>query len=345
MGWVEPGCTRSQADAAARVLMKKDAAGEDERAVALALVNQWRMAHNFPLNTFQVNLRNASRSLDGAAIVAQRIKRMASIEAKLSRQPSLRLSQMQDLGGCRAVLDSIALVRELESYYLRRSRIKHELRRHDDYISDPRESGYRGVHLVYSYYSDRNAVFNDLKIEMQLRSRRQHAWATAVETVGTFVQQALKSSMGDEEWLRFFELMASEIAISERSPVVPNTPADRARLRREIKALATRLDVVGRLQGYNGALRLVEHPELRNSDYYLLELYPEEPSITVTGFQQSDLSEAAVMYADAERAAAARGGDAVLVSVGSLEVLRRAYPNYFADTAVFVNLVNAAIGE
>jgi hypothetical protein len=41
-------------------------------------------------------------------------------------------------------------------------------------------------------------IYNDLKIEMQLRSQYQHAWATAVETVGTFIGQALKSSIGPE---------------------------------------------------------------------------------------------------------------------------------------------------
>ena len=43
-------------------------------------------------------------------------------------------------------------------------------------------SGYRGVHLIYRYNSDRKTEYNTLLIEMQLRSQLQHAWATAVET-------------------------------------------------------------------------------------------------------------------------------------------------------------------
>ena len=88
----------------------------------------------------------------------------------------------------------------------------------DDYISAPKASGYRGVHLMYRYKSDKKkTIYNDLKIEMQIRSRYQHAWATAVETVGIFVGQALKTSMGDDRWLRFFALMGSAIAIREKT--------------------------------------------------------------------------------------------------------------------------------
>ena len=123
----------------------------------------------------------------------------------------MKLSQMQDLGGCRAVMDNVGAVRRLVGYYQKESGIKHELAKLDDYIAAPQESGYRGVHLVYRYYSDKKpkAMYNGLKIEMQLRSQYQHAWATAVETVGAFIGQALKSSMGDKEWRRFFSLMGS----------------------------------------------------------------------------------------------------------------------------------------
>ncbi len=60
-----------------------------------------------------------------------------------------------------------------------------------------------GCYLIYRYFSDRQTKYNTLKVELQLRSQLQHAWAAAVETVGAFVQQALKSSLGEEEWLRF----------------------------------------------------------------------------------------------------------------------------------------------
>jgi ppGpp synthetase/RelA/SpoT-type nucleotidyltranferase len=110
---------------------------------------------------------------------------------------------MQDIGGCRAVLRSVERVNQLYDYY-KSSQVKHRIIHADNYINNPKDSVYRGIHLIWRYHSDRSEDYNDLKVEMQLRSTIQHAWATAVETVGTFVQQALKSSQGEENWLRFF---------------------------------------------------------------------------------------------------------------------------------------------
>jgi len=106
-------------------------------------------------------------------------------------------SQMQDIGGCGAVVSSVQAVRLLHERY-KRSEIKHKLLSTDDYIAAPKTSGYRSLHLVYSYFSDRKKTHNGLRIEVQIRSSLQHAWATAVETVGTFIRQALKSSLGEK---------------------------------------------------------------------------------------------------------------------------------------------------
>jgi hypothetical protein len=69
---------------------------------ALDVINNWRSAHGYPLNTLQVNLRGAVRRFDRSFLVAQRTKRLVSITAKLVRFPKMKLSQMQDIGGCRA---------------------------------------------------------------------------------------------------------------------------------------------------------------------------------------------------------------------------------------------------
>ncbi|MGN6268259.1 MAG: RelA/SpoT domain-containing protein [Sphingomonas sp.] len=161
-----------------------------------------------------MGLRRRSQRIDHKAIVAQRIKRLSSIELKLKLKTSMKLTQMQDIGGCRSILKDVKSARALVESY-RSSDIKHKLLTEDDYISNPKPSGYRGIHLVYSYLSDRKDTYNGLKIELQIRSQLQHAWATAVEVVGTMIDQALKSSLGDEGWLRFFQLMSSEIARTE----------------------------------------------------------------------------------------------------------------------------------
>jgi hypothetical protein len=44
-----------------------------------------------------------------------------------------------------------------------------------------------------------------------------------VETVGTFIQQPLKSSQGEEDWLRFFIVMSSDMAFLDKKPIVAGT--------------------------------------------------------------------------------------------------------------------------
>jgi hypothetical protein len=124
-----------------------------EYIAALDIINNWRSSHNFPLNTFHIGLKRRAKIIDPNAITAQRIKRLASITAKLERFPTMTLSQMQDIGGCRAIVSSAQAVSKLcESYA--ESDIKHLPQQTDNYIDNPKDSGYRGVHLIYRYRAE-----------------------------------------------------------------------------------------------------------------------------------------------------------------------------------------------
>lgn len=345
MAWISPLYTVQEVNAAGKILVKAEdddflLAHPVEYFNAIEVINNFRGAHAFPLNTFQINLRTTARKFDPEALVAQRIKRMASISQKLTLKTKMKLSQMQDLGGCRAIVNNVTTVRLIAGYYRNISSIKHAAAPTDDYIEFPKESGYRGMHLVYRYFSDKSKKeYNGMKIELQIRSRYQHAWATAVETVGMFSGQALKSSLGSEEWQRFFALMGSVIAQREGAPLVPGTPTTRATLADELNYLAEYLQVDKRLSEFNKAVHAISNGP-SNAFYYLLQLDPETGTLMVTGYGERDKEIASQRYAEAEaRAKSQPGMDAVLVSVGSVGALAKAYPNYFADTRVFLSLL------
>ncbi|MEV8250307.1 RelA/SpoT domain-containing protein [Microbacterium sp. NPDC076768] len=100
------------------------------------------------MNTWQVRVRNYTRG-DGDALVAQRLKRLPSIERKLARFENSQLDTMQDLGGVRAVLADVDQVRAVEKLLLSRPG-NHVLKQHDDYLSMPKDDGYRSVHIAYA---------------------------------------------------------------------------------------------------------------------------------------------------------------------------------------------------
>ena len=305
------------------------------------MINLWRASHAGPLNTFRMNLRPR---VHGRGFIAQRLKRLTSIISKLERLPRIRLSRMQDIGGCRAVVRTADDAYNLASDFVA-SRIRHELVRHKNFIEYPKQSGYRGIHLVYDYNSDRSTKWQGLKTEIQIRSRLQHQWATAVETVGTFTRDDLKSNLGNAIWLRFFALMSTVIAKREGTPCIPNTPTSRKKLVTEIKECDQELGISERLAAFQ-SLTLHLQGFIRRDQWIGLELDLANLKVTGVTFKPRDLESATTWYV--EREVDSRDDsqvEVVLVSAASLSALRRAYPNYLADLDGFRSLVQETVAN
>jgi ppGpp synthetase/RelA/SpoT-type nucleotidyltranferase len=360
MAWAIPQHSRNQVDKAGRFVTESPRDREflndtdnqqSEYQKYLSIVNNWRSSHSYPLNTFQVTLRRKARIINNDAIIAQRIKRLDSIRLKLERQTT-QLSQMQDIGGCRAVMPSQRDVEKLALEYIQRSRASrfiHDLKWQKNYIEDPKADGYRSYHLIYAYKGENKySVYDNLRVEIQIRSRLQHAWATAVEAVGIFTQQALKSNQGNKDWLRFFSLMGSIIAMKEKTALVPGTPNKQIDLKKEISFLANHLKAIDVLKAYQTAINYTNKKDisLKNSKYFLLKLDFEQRRLFVKGFSASQSQEANESYTMQESDQNTdQNSQLVLVSVDSIESLKKAYPNYFLDTTRFSNILKSAISK
>lgn len=303
---------------------------------ALSVVNAWRAAHSFPLNTFQVELRRRAKLASSDATVAQRIKRLESIHAKLVDKPSMRLTQMQDIGGCRAVVGGTPQLRALVSGYESAStRLKHQFHHQKDYIAGPKADGYRSQHLIYQYSSRYGSAWDGLFIEIQVRTRVQHAWATAVETVDTFTRQGLKARRGDERWRRFFALVSTAVAAFEYQPSVIGTPTNKAALIEEIAHLERELGVVALLTAHQKSIdRITSHGR---ADYYVIEMNFDEKTSNFLGFSKARLLQAQTYVTLREQQISEdQNIQIVLVASSSIKALQRAYPNYLLDTTIFV---------
>lgn len=324
-----------------------DRAGEDLVSgnpfadfLAADVVNEWRSAHAFPLNTAQITLRARAKRIDAGAIVAQRLKRISSIQGKLNRQPKMRLSQMQDIGGCRAIMDRIDSVRVLAEKYEQDG-----FGVRNDYITEPKADGYRGIHLIWKYESQapQHAAWNGYRVEIQLRTRMQHAFSTAVETVTTFTQQPLKFGGGDLAWRRFFALVGNVMARWEHSPTVPGTPEDPDRVRPELRLLEHALQVRHYLEAWAAALKHLPTKTVQDAQVYLLILDPLEKTIQTRTFRSAEQASAQALLFEKEIMSGKSPVDAVVVSAKSVNDLRRAYPNYYVDTKVFLQWLRKAL--
>lgn len=343
MAWAVRQYKRDKVNAAGRKLAGMEFPVSSPEALdVLAIINNWRAIHAYPLNTFQMTLRRKSKKIEREIIVAQRIKRLESIHRKLTSKPSMRMTQMQDIAGCRVVFKNVESIGRLVKLY-KSSRFGHSLLGEKDYINKPKDDGYRCHHLVYRYNDNTDTPPEEqLRVEIQIRTQLQHAWATAVEAVGVFTKQALKSNQGDQDWLRFFALMSSAIAAIEKRNPVPGTPIEKSVLIAEIGRLSDSLRVQQKLQAYNAT---IEHlGSAKDAKYFLVELNPEQSHIKIRRYKALQSEQANQDYTDMEsKLTDGSPVQVVLVSVENITALRRAYPNYFLDTENFSILVNRVL--
>jgi len=343
MHWTLPDYKKPEIDRAGKILTQKDPpASELEKA--LTVMNNWRSSHSFPMNTFKIRLGRASKRIDNEALIVQRLKRVPSIIKKLNRAQTqtMKLSQMQDIGGCRAVLSDVSLVKKLTNFYTskRKSRgLKHKKVNEKDYVKNPKPDGYRSIHLIYKYKSDKKSTYDGLLVEIQIRSRIQHAWATAVETVDLFTKQAIKSNEGRPDWMEFFKLVSSAFASMEGETPVPGTPTNPDELKRQIKKRVGELRVFQKMEKWTKAITIIE-PKMKQLHFFLLVLDVSEDAekLEIRGYSKDAERTATDHYLEAEKSQGRDPNkDVVLVGADSIDELRKAYPNYFIDTTHFLS--------
>lgn len=207
-----PGApTKSQVNKAGK-LLRRWALGEltDQATyrAALEVLLAFRAAHKDPLGKANMGVRSVGRTEHCRANVTQRLKRVPTIIDKLTREPTMQLANMQDVGGCRVVLATIDEVRRVQK---RLAKNRPPLRV-SDYIAHPRDSGYRGVHVIVCY--------DERAIEVQLRTPVMHAWAITVERISGRLQADLKGGRGPQPLLELLEAVSEAMALEERGDPV-----------------------------------------------------------------------------------------------------------------------------
>lgn len=196
--------------------------------------------------------------------------------------------------------------------------------------------------MVYEYHSDKNETYNkNMLIEVQYRTHLQHIWATAVETMGLFTKQAIKSGQGSQDVKRFFVLVSSLFAMRENCPIIPGTVADEKELISEIEEINSRCNFLDMLSAIRVAIDSQEKKNFKRQGYYILILNYNTKRLQIKHFEPSQFDNANETYSKIENSRAGEKIDAVLVRVSSFQMLKTAYPNYFSDIGEFLQLVKS----
>lgn len=336
-----PLYSKRQLDEAGQVLVGNSS--KFSTSEAIAMLNNHRSCHAYPLNTFQATLRDKLRALRVESIISQRLKRTASIFDKLERFSQMKLSRMQDIGGLRVVLSNCDDVYRLAGKY-KHPGFPHKLKNEKDYINNPKDSGYRCYHLVYEYSNPLNRNYDGLMLELQIRTKLQHAWATAVETVGTFLDHSLKSSQGPQDWLDFFALVSHAFTYVEKTNGLDRFSGEtQESVFKKIKLEAKRLGVINKLMAFSQVIKSVT-TDKRQGSIHLVVLNIADAQVSIKTYSKASIDQASDDYMQEEATITPENRkQVVLVSSDSIELLKKAYPSYFLDTQEFLNQLRLII--
>ncbi len=174
---------------------------------ALRTILGYRDSFTEPLEMVTNKLRVAVSTMesDATPTVAARPKTFASIALKL-RKLSIRLTQIEDIAGCRVVLPSLNDVYELVDIV---SDLWPEAVIDDKNKRPNPGTGYRAIHIIVEEAGR--------KVEIQVRTERQGRWADTVEEWGKRLSidrpdWNLKDGQGPEDLVLYFRLAADRLA-------------------------------------------------------------------------------------------------------------------------------------
>lgn len=303
----------------------------DERRKALELVGHWRAAHIEPLHR-TLDMLESICGQDSSTILVSRLKRINTIINKLNRPGyHFNLITLRDIAGCRLIVPTEDDVRRIAAQIQDTEQCRAVI----DHMATPKPSGYRGIHLVCRHDSPEYG-YENMDVEVQVRSRLQHDWATAVEIYDLITQANLKFDSGSEEQRRFFQLA---------SALMSHDVEDEVASIKELQELDAELDILSTLEEASDSMYVIYDgiDEISRSDSCLIAVNVDEQLIKLTVYPWEAEEVAASQYTSFESDASA--SDVYLLArAASIDDLRHAYPNYYSNISGFVGWLKRCIG-
>ncbi|WP_025155057.1 RelA/SpoT domain-containing protein [Morganella morganii] len=308
---------------------------------AVMILQNYRAAHLYPLTIIKNLVWKNLKQCAPDAIIARRLKRLPTIIDKLKRKTldgstnnAICLTRMQDIGGCRVI------VADKEQLILINSRMDASRNVHSskvtDYNKNPKPSGYRGIHRVYKCYDKlEKHDWKGFSIELQLRTKLQHLWATTVEIVDLCEGLTLKTNPSNSNsfWVSFFCEMSDFLADEETFIYLTNEQKNKKK--NKLIFLDRELNAIQKLRSFNSIFSNKFIIELhRKNRYAIIAINRKEEKTYYQFFRENQKIEAIKLYGQLESDA---GWNGLFVEMDDLRQLELAYPNYLIDTRLFIN--------
>ena len=315
------------------------------------LVDRWRSSHGYVINTFQAWIKGHFSKQATNVEFAQRLKRRNTVIDKIMRKspngsPLIAdVSAMHDFAGCRLIFDSVEDLKTFREYMHSSKVMKnvnHTLRyppEKYDYIDKPKLSGYRGIHDVYRHLprgskrQETRKPWDGLLVEIQYRTRAQHAWATAVEISDIIDGERTKFETNQSQRGKFFAIASEIIARKHEDLSRAFVDQNTEQLQKELQKLEDKFGILRSLS----LLRQFEvSKQLKKHNVLNIRKYNNELVLEVISFD----SPTDAINKATELEHFGDSVNAVYVRSDNPNQLRSAYRNYFNDPIDFVQLLS-----
>lgn len=321
---------------------------------AITILSSWRTVHEVLMSKFVYSLKRNLDCKNGGIILSRRLKRMPSIINKLKRFTSMSASRIQDIAGIRIVVNSVtevyAISNVMKKFYSENCKTAFILKDVDDYISSPKDDGYRSIHMIFQHTGRYKSELKGLFVEVQIRTRLQHTWSTAVETFDLLNKSAIKAGKGDPEHKNFFILSSAAFAIKENSPVQKNLESSfKDDIHKQLKLAHNELNIIDKLLGVRVLARDIKEYQhkasVKDPKYFLLKLDIDAKTLQIASYEE--LEEAQEDYQIQEQIVEIENKhwEVVLISLDNIKKLKSAYPNYLLDASLFVKEIQGILNK
>lgn len=342
--------SKSLIDTAGRALSRDTETDVDKYILYTDAFDEYRKNHLEPLSKTTIELQQWLSQFGKDYFIAQRLKRKPQILRKLKRF-SVRLSQLQDIGGARIIVDQNKDVEDLVNFLKDRFQKTTNLDvvRLTDYRGEGREdSGYRAYHLILER--------DGYKMELQVRSKIQHYWAETIERTSVIYGHHLKELEGDPDVIQYFKKLSDlfyEIEAGRTPSAQLRTKVEELRIKSE--EIIQNADEKNVFSSYinEGVTKDLERKEKSlgtdTLNYWIFVFNWNIGSFVVWDLITNDPQGAIEKYVEYENKYTSDNGfEVVLVGSAKVATIRQTHSHYFglnhADGPILEDLNSSIVG-